>query len=381
MDLLLQDRPVSSSQTRHSLLMAFSMHTKSNPSANFALNAFGGIKLNSEAQRLTSRGQRAQAEVLQRRVLEMRERVNGPNAVETACTLNTLGEVLYRQSKYEEAESKLRRRTKIQNARAHDSIDAAVCRGNLAQVLEVGGNLTEAKDTRLFDKPNNVVCGHYYCNRSRFNTLRLKDLEACPGCQSIYYCSPECKNADSARHIPFCRNINSPSKVLKAYNIGFLNIVPIFLALLLSYLAIILWTTPQTAKSMDAYIQPDPSTPRITSHNQYPSSAALTPLNAVSDLNDEALMLTQRGQHVLAETHQKEALYIRELTYGPDALEKACTLNALGWTQIKQGKYDEAEGNFRRSMAIQNAKACSTLNAACQLSRGSDTIIGSKRTA
>ncbi|KAF8522118.1 hypothetical protein BU17DRAFT_87218 [Hysterangium stoloniferum] len=72
-------------------------------------------------------------------------------------------------------------------------------------------------------------------------------------------------------------------------------------------------------------------------------------------LNNEALQLSELGDNAGAERLHKEALSIKERIHGPDSIQAALTRNALGEVQLKQGKYDEAEENLRKAVAVRSA--------------------------
>ncbi|KIJ37727.1 hypothetical protein M422DRAFT_781615 [Sphaerobolus stellatus SS14] len=182
--------------------MSFVLHSYINPTGAFASDVFEAIDLNNQALALTRQGDHAGAEVLHKKALKIKERAHGPDATQTALTLNALGEVQYELGKYDEAETNLRRAVTIRNGSAANSLDAAVSRENLAQVLEAKGHLREAKETRDSGKPNSIACGHSYCPGATFN---FSQLQACPKCHCVYYCSAKCKQSDSARHTPFCK--------------------------------------------------------------------------------------------------------------------------------------------------------------------------------
>jgi Flp pilus assembly protein TadD len=93
---------------------------------------------------------------------------------------------------------------------------------------------------------------------------------------------------------------------------------------------------------MDIHINTNPS-----------PEAALDFLEAVR-LNNEALALGNSGDHAGAERMHKKALELKEHTHGPNSIQAALSRNALGEVQALQDKFEEAEVNLRRAVAIRN---------------------------
>lgn len=72
------------------------------------------------------------------------------------------------------------------------------------------------------------------------------------------------------------------------------------------------------------------------------------------DLNNEAVALMNQGDNEGSERLHLRALDIKERAFGRDGPEVATTCDELGIVQYRQRKYDEAEKNLRRAMAIRN---------------------------
>ncbi len=85
-------------------------------------------------------------------------------------------------------------------------------------------------------------------------------------------------------------------------------------------------------------------------------------------LNNAAIKLFNQGDYAGAEQKHLEALVLKEQCYGHDDFHVAITLNALGETQLKLNKLDEAEANLRRAVAARDALDARSLDAA--VSRG-----------
>ncbi len=73
-------------------------------------------------------------------------------------------------------------------------------------------------------------------------------------------------------------------------------------------------------------------------------------------LNQAGGFLFERGRRTDAERLYARALQLRELTYGPDHLSVAASLNNLAAVYVKRGKYAEAEPLYVRGLAIREAK-------------------------
>ncbi|KAF8527058.1 hypothetical protein JB92DRAFT_2699550 [Gautieria morchelliformis] len=72
-------------------------------------------------------------------------------------------------------------------------------------------------------------------------------------------------------------------------------------------------------------------------------------------LNNEGFQLSNLGDNAGAELLHKQALELKLRAHGPNSTKTALTLNALGEVQSLQGKFEEAEANLRKAVAIRNA--------------------------
>ena len=72
-------------------------------------------------------------------------------------------------------------------------------------------------------------------------------------------------------------------------------------------------------------------------------------------LNNMALQLSNSGGNAGAERLHKQALEMKEQAHGPNSIQAALSLNALGEVQSLQGKFREAEVNLRRAVTIRNS--------------------------
>jgi len=69
-------------------------------------------------------------------------------------------------------------------------------------------------------------------------------------------------------------------------------------------------------------------------------------------LLQETQSLLQRGDYTAAEAAAVQLLQENIRVFGPDHPNVATALNLLGAVNLKQGKFNEAEGNFRRTLTI-----------------------------
>lgn len=122
--------------------------TQINPSHTAALATLNGTDLNNLAFQAKLRGDFQEAERIYLLAIEVKERYLEPNSTITAISQNMLGEVYIKMGKIEEAERQLKRAMTARNE-AGTAFDAAVTRENLAQLSEMKGKMSEAKELRL----------------------------------------------------------------------------------------------------------------------------------------------------------------------------------------------------------------------------------------
>ncbi|KLO14486.1 hypothetical protein SCHPADRAFT_313675 [Schizopora paradoxa] len=160
------------------------------------------VPLNNEALLLSKRGDYAGAERLHLRALEVKIRALGTEDIRVAITYNELGETQLRLNKLDEAEVNLRHAVAIRDAHDKLSLDAAVSRENLAQLLEARFKLDQAKAERVRGAPS-VCCGNAKCPGQLF---KPENMMTCGFCKSVFYCSANCQSMDwTSRHKSLCR--------------------------------------------------------------------------------------------------------------------------------------------------------------------------------
>ena len=102
--------------------------------------------LHQAAWYLDDRAQYKEAEPIQRRALEIREKVLGPNHPDTATSLNNLAGIYSSQGQYKEAEPLLKRALEInEKALGPDHPNTAISLNNLAEIYRSQGQYKEAE--------------------------------------------------------------------------------------------------------------------------------------------------------------------------------------------------------------------------------------------
>ncbi|KAG8921087.1 hypothetical protein FRC00_009153 [Tulasnella sp. 408] len=86
--------------------------------------------------------------------------------------------------------------------------------------------------------------------------------------------------------------------------------------------------------------------------HSYTSGPVVGGVSQASYLNNQALARSRAGDHAGAEVLHKQALEIKINSTGPNSIQAALSYNALGETQLKLGKFDEAEESLSRAVEI-----------------------------
>lgn len=140
--------------------MSIHLDASVNPSKAAAEAVMIGTQLNNEALAAERSGDLSKAESLHLQAVAIKERGLGLDHVTTALSYNALGELYLKQKKVEDAEKYLNKAVSIRN-RKGPAFDAAVSRENLAQLHELRGDFTKAKETRLIGAPDKLACSNY----------------------------------------------------------------------------------------------------------------------------------------------------------------------------------------------------------------------------
>ncbi|KAF9568398.1 hypothetical protein CPC08DRAFT_746233 [Agrocybe pediades] len=158
------------------------------------------VPLNNQALMAEQSGDFATAERLHLQAIQIKEQALGPENPTTALSYNAIGELYLKMQRLDDAESYLTRAVRIRNS-SGTALDAAISRENIAQLYELRGDLSRAKQIRS-SVPDHVVCAYHHCPGQ---TFQLKQLKVCGKCKSAYYCSAACQGKDwNSRHKPLC---------------------------------------------------------------------------------------------------------------------------------------------------------------------------------
>lgn len=146
-----------------------------NPSPEHASAVLKGTEYNNKALQASRNGDFATAERLHLQAIKVKEAGLGSDAVGTALSYNAIGELYTEMKKLDKAEEYLLKAVAIRNVKG-DFFDGAVSRENLAQLEELKGNLSKAKEIRLSGGPDKLACGSsevmfklFFCSISRTN--------------------------------------------------------------------------------------------------------------------------------------------------------------------------------------------------------------------
>jgi len=129
-----------------------------NPSPGHTVAIIKGTDYNNRALQASFNGDLATAERLHLEAIKVKETGLGTNAVSTALSYNAIGELYLEMKKLDKAEEYLLKSVAIRNVKG-DLFDGAVSRENLAQLEELKGNLSKAKEIRLSGAPDKIACG------------------------------------------------------------------------------------------------------------------------------------------------------------------------------------------------------------------------------
>lgn len=130
-----------------------------NPSSKRTAAIIKGTEYNNKALQASYNGDFATAERLHLDAIRVKEAGLGTDAVGTALSYNAIGELYLKMKQPDKAEEYLLKAVAIRNVEG-DPFDGAVSRENLAQLEELKGNLSKAKEVRLSGAPDKIACGN-----------------------------------------------------------------------------------------------------------------------------------------------------------------------------------------------------------------------------
>ncbi|OSD03411.1 hypothetical protein PYCCODRAFT_214052 [Trametes coccinea BRFM310] len=181
------------------------MNIHTNPTPGQAAAVMDGSALQNEAMQLERHGDLAGAERAFLEAIQVKEAGLGADAVSTALSCNSLGELYLKSGRLDQAEHYLNRALSVR-IHAGPAADLAVTRDNLGRLYEAKGDLKAAREIREQGAPDNIACSNYNCPRM---SNRLSDLSRCSACKSSFYCTRTCQAADWKRHKQYCNRIAS----------------------------------------------------------------------------------------------------------------------------------------------------------------------------
>ena len=89
-----------------------------------------------------------------------------------------------------------------------------------------------------------------------------------------------------------------------------------------------------------------------------PQAAAMLAANTTAvNLNNQAGQAFERGDYARAISLHNQALPLKIAGFGPDSVQAAITLNALGECHLKAGNLDEAASFLQRALHVRDNKA------------------------
>ncbi|MBV9103452.1 MAG: tetratricopeptide repeat protein [Candidatus Eremiobacteraeota bacterium] len=272
---------------------------------------------------LHERGQYSAAELFGERGSAILERALGPEHLDVARSLNSLGNVYWNEGHLPEAESIFSRALAIrEKALGPDHTDVATSLNNLGIVYHDQGRYTEAerfhqRALAIWEKA--LGPDHPDVALSLMNLANTYDTQG--------------RFADAERlhkrALTIRENALGPDHPLVAFSLTNLALV---------------------YQEKGRYEEAEPLNVRSLAIRE----KALGPEHShvAMSLNVLALMCAAQGRYAEAEAHHLRALAIREKTFGPDAPDVAQSLNNLGELYVLQERYAEAESLLARALSI-----------------------------
>ncbi len=324
-----------------------------------------GTSLNNLAGLYEAQGKYDQAEPLYKRSLRIRETALGPDHPAVGTSLNNLAGLYRAQGKYDQAEPLYKRSLSIrETALGPDHPDVGTSLNNLAGLYRSPRQIRPSRAAlqTLAPHPRNRAGSRpprrrHIPQQPRRSLLRPRQIR--PSRAALQTLAQHPRNRAGSRP-PRCghkpqqprRSLRSPRQIRRK---------PSRSTSARSASAKRRWvqTTPMSAqpqqprRSLSRPRQIRPSRAALQTLTQHPRNrAGSRPPSVGTSLNNLAGLYEAQGKYDQAEPLYKRSLSIRETALGPDHPDVGTSLNNLAGLYEAQGKYDQAEPLYKRSLSI-----------------------------
>ncbi|HKF53911.1 MAG TPA: tetratricopeptide repeat protein, partial [Blastocatellia bacterium] len=320
----------------------------------------------SDSLNLFRTGSYDQAQLTAERALELREKTLGPDHVDVAASLNTLGLICTARGDYKRAEGLLQRALAIYDkAFGKGSLAAAEVDDSLAQNYNAKANYAEAERLarealgvrekslgadHFLVAASLVTLGEIFLAKAEYSTARAfaeralvvagksyrsEDLPYTEAASLFARVQMRQGNYAAAEEL-FLQNLHNrestagPNSLLAANS--------------LQDLGLLYWAKIDNVKSEQMNLRALNVKEKILGPD-HPQVANL--------LNNLGLIYYRRGDYITAESFFQRSLTIKQKVFGPEHPLVGVSLNNLGLMYWKQLDYSKAADCFRRSLAIQ----------------------------
>jgi len=280
-------------------------------------------KLYTEFVRLYRAGKYDEARPLIERVLEIRERVLGPEHSDVASTLNNLAILYKTRGDYAKAEPLYGRALNIrEKALGPEHPDVASSLNNLAILHKTRGDYARAEP--LYGRALNI----------REKALGPEHPEVASSLDNLANLYSEMGDYAKAEPL-YGRALNIREKALGSEHSD--------VATSLNNLAVLYETRGDYARAEPLYGR---------ALSIWEKVLGLEHPNVATSLNNLAIFYKTRGDYARAEPLYQRALNIREKALGPEHPDVASSLNNLAILYSERGDYAKAEPLFQRALTI-----------------------------
>ena len=281
-------------------------------------------RLHSQASKLANALEFTEAEALYKRALAIKERIQGPNHIGLAATLNDLAVLYKNMGKYAESEALHKRSLSLreESLGPNHSRVATACSG-LGVLYEVWGRYSEAEP--LYRRALGIV----EKNRGRDD---LSVVDICNNLGVLYKNMGRYEEAEALykRALAILRKAHGGNHPDVAVVIGNLAVL---------------------SKNQGRYGEAE------ALHRQQMAiqESSLGPEHPriAKALGNLAVLCKNQGKDAEAEALHRRALAIEEKVYGPEHPDVARSLTNLAGVCERSGKYAEAEALYKRAIAIE----------------------------